>query len=667
MKRANGSRRREREGEPPGRGEIETRFRAPPSEMHHYLPARVPDFPDLPSPEFLALEAALRDRYVLERELGRGGMGVVFLAREIALDRPVAIKLLPPTLAHSPEVIARFLQEARTIARLAHPHIVPIHAVERLGELVFFVMAYVPGVTLAERVRIEGPIDPASAARLMQEVAWALAHAHQQGVVHRDVKPENILLERGTSRALLTDFGIAQLLEATPPAGRSGRVMGTLRFMSPEQAAGVPVDGRSDLYSLGVTAFYALTGRFPFEASDVPTQSLTLPAAPLASVRPDVPPALAAAVDRCLANSPANRFATAADLADAVAATREGTALPEVLRRISREISSFGVDLTGYATLATVAIVAQLVQGGGLLGMRYVYTFAIALVLLSLTALRGMSVWRLVRDAVREGWEATDLAAAVQRSARLVSATEPTPRPGRIASVAIFLAGLAAIVAFWLGPKEAGQATLEGPIAWIVELAGLIAPVAWGRWLGARLEAPRDGRPGLFSRLVTRLKAGFLFRMARFGARRARPSWPPVPDAPTEVLLANAARDALHALPDQDRSRFSNDIERLLSRLERDAAVQRRRLAELDGVAAKLGGGGQGERERLAHELKAARAETSARLETAVRAMETLRIELLRHIAELVPTDGLTDDLEKLKEIADRAQAEAELDTPAED
>jgi len=216
--------------------------------------------------EFRALAEALGGRYVLERELGRGGMGVVFLAREIALDRLVAIKLLPPTLASS-ELVGRFLDEARTAARLAHPHIVPIHAVEQTQDLVFFVMGYIPGMTLAERVKEHGPLTAPEVARLIQEVAWALAHAHQLGVVHRDVKPENILLERGTGRAIVTDFGIARLQERTPGL-ESGRLMGTARVVAPELAEGAPGDERSDLYSLGVTAYYALTGRYPFDALD---------------------------------------------------------------------------------------------------------------------------------------------------------------------------------------------------------------------------------------------------------------------------------------------------------------------------------------------------------------------------------------------------------------
>src|ERR1051325_10841696 len=172
------------------------------------------------SPEFLALQVALAGEYSLQRELGRGGMGIVYLARDVQLDRDVAIKVLPAHLAHDAGARDRFIREARTAAGLSHPHIVPIH---RVGEVasrhpehregarfVFFVMSYVEGETLGERLRTKGPLPPAEAARVMREVAWALAYAHGRGIVHRDVKPDNILLEAGTGRALVTDFGIAQ-------------------------------------------------------------------------------------------------------------------------------------------------------------------------------------------------------------------------------------------------------------------------------------------------------------------------------------------------------------------------------------------------------------------------------------------------------------------------
>src|SRR6185295_10018659 len=178
----------------------------------------------------------------------------------------VALKLLPPQLASDPNLRQRFLNEARTAAKLSHPNIIPIFAVDEIGELVFFVMAYVDGETLGQRIRSRGPVPPSELARLLREVAWGLAYAHGQGVVHRDVKADNILLERGSGRALVADFGIARLVQAANVSGEN-RLIGTPEYMSPEQASGETVDGRSDLYSLGVVGYYALTGTLPFTGS----------------------------------------------------------------------------------------------------------------------------------------------------------------------------------------------------------------------------------------------------------------------------------------------------------------------------------------------------------------------------------------------------------------
>jgi len=268
------------------------------------------------STEFLALQDLLAGRYSIERELGRGGMGIVLLARDVALDRPVAIKLLPPHLARRPEERDRFLQEARTAAGLSHPNIVPIHLVEARGDLVFFVMGFVDGETLRERVERGGPLSPRLATKLLQEVAWALGAAHQRGVIHRDVKPDNIMIERATERAVVTDFGIA--LGRQSVGIGDGAVTGTARYMSPEQACGEPVDARSDLSSLGATFFYALTGRAPFEASNVPailTKHVYEIAPRVQQLRPEVPAKLGGVIERLLRKAPVERFQTADDLA----------------------------------------------------------------------------------------------------------------------------------------------------------------------------------------------------------------------------------------------------------------------------------------------------------------------------------------------------------------
>src|SRR5437870_3471603 len=222
--------------------------------------------PERPDQLFLDFQSVLAGRYSLERELGRGGMGVVYLAREVRLDRLVAIKLLPPGRAGDERLRERFLREARTAAKLSHPHIIPIFAVDEVDAFVFFAMAYVAGETLTERVRRRGPLAPSEAGRVLREVAWALAYAHSQGLVHRDVKPDNIMLEAASGRVLVADFGIAGLVRGAAGLG-GGEVIGTPEFMSPEQALGEELDPRSDLYALGVTAFFVFTGRLPFEAA----------------------------------------------------------------------------------------------------------------------------------------------------------------------------------------------------------------------------------------------------------------------------------------------------------------------------------------------------------------------------------------------------------------
>ncbi|MBL8998975.1 MAG: serine/threonine protein kinase, partial [Gemmatimonadetes bacterium] len=183
---------------------------------------------------FLEFQEALAGRYSLDREVGRGGMGIVYLAREVHLDRLVAIKLLPPALASSPKLRERFLREAQLAAKLSHPNIIPIHAVEETDAFVFYVMAFVDGETLTERVSSRGPLSASEGARLLRDVAWALAYAHAQGLVHRDVKPDNILIERATGRVLVADFGIAGAMNDL----QADTIVGTPEFMSPEQALG---------------------------------------------------------------------------------------------------------------------------------------------------------------------------------------------------------------------------------------------------------------------------------------------------------------------------------------------------------------------------------------------------------------------------------------------
>ncbi|MEP6835205.1 MAG: serine/threonine-protein kinase [Gemmatimonas sp.] len=279
-------------------------------------------------PAFVALQTALSGRFSIERELGRGGMGIVYLARDVQLQRPVAIKLLSPSLAANAAMRERFLREAHLAAQCFHPHIVPIHAVEESGDLAWFVMAYVRGESLAERVRRTGALAADTVQRLAQDIGWALSYAHQRGLVHRDVKPENILIDVSSERFLLADFGIALHNDDINGRAASARAnvvglpgAGTPRYMAPEQARGDAVDGRADLYALGASLFFAASARPPFDAGSSATllyQHAAMPAPAVGSYAPALPTNLADAIDQCLAKLPDHRFANAMAFVDAV-------------------------------------------------------------------------------------------------------------------------------------------------------------------------------------------------------------------------------------------------------------------------------------------------------------------------------------------------------------
>ncbi len=266
------------------------------------------------------LKDALGESYTIEGEIGRGGMGVVYRARDERLHRRVAIKVLPPELAFQQEIRERFTREAQTAARLAHPHIVPIHDVGDGSGLVYFVMGLVDGESLAARIRRRGKLPAEEARRIMKETADALSAAHAVSVIHRDIKPDNILLEGTRGRVMVTDFGIAKALSAGSGATLTGVgvAIGTPSYMSPEQAAGErDIDGRSDLYSLGVVSYQMLTGELPFTAPTVAgilMKQITEPAPVLHETHPDIPEDLSLAVSRCLEKDPENRWSTADQL-----------------------------------------------------------------------------------------------------------------------------------------------------------------------------------------------------------------------------------------------------------------------------------------------------------------------------------------------------------------
>ena len=272
------------------------------------------------------LLAALGGSYTIERELTGGGMALVFMGEDHDLERKVVIKVLPPELAASVSA-ERFRREILTVARLQHPHIVPILKAGEVDGLPYFVMPYVDGESLDIRLRRTGPLSVRETMAIMKDVARALAFAHAGGVVHRDIKPGNILLASGS--ATVTDFGVAKALSSARRSGEknktngltnTGMSLGTILYMAPEQAAGDPdIDGRADIYALGIAGYEMLAGSAPFAdlgPREMLTARLTLPPRPLSIYRKDVPAGLESLIAKCLAIDPKDRPQTAAALVE---------------------------------------------------------------------------------------------------------------------------------------------------------------------------------------------------------------------------------------------------------------------------------------------------------------------------------------------------------------
>jgi serine/threonine-protein kinase len=269
------------------------------------------------------VERALSPHYELDTEIGRGGMGVVYRAKDRRLKRTVAIKVLPPELAFRSEIKTRFLREAETAAQLNHPNIVDIYAVDEAEGIVYFVMAYITGDNLAKRLHEHGALSVDETRRTLRDVADALAYAHERGVIHRDIKPDNILIDSQSGRPMVTDFGIARAVtEGDSRLTATGIAIGTPTYMSPEQAAGErAIDGRSDLYSLGIVGYQMLTGEPPFTANSTPAilvKHISERPTPVEQRRADVPQDLARVVMMLLEKDPAARFPSASAVVTAL-------------------------------------------------------------------------------------------------------------------------------------------------------------------------------------------------------------------------------------------------------------------------------------------------------------------------------------------------------------
>ncbi len=569
--------------------------------------------------EFLPLQDALAGEYSFERELGRGGMGVVYLARDVQLDRPVAIKVLPAALAARDDVRARFLKEARTAAGLSHPNIVPIHRVGVLADVPYFVMTFVEGPTLGERLRERGPVSPSVMSQILRDVAQALGYAHSRGIVHRDIKPDNILLDTATGRAMVTDFGIAGI------AGESneGPVSGTVGFISPEQLAGSPADGRSDLYSLGVVAHLALTGLMP-DATTLVVASSDAVSQPLA-----------VAVARCLSPHPDHRYADAESLVAALDATTlvVRSNLPPVLRAWASDQVPM-LPLYGFLSFTGLgsALVASMAGAAGVVSM---------LVSLPVMALPGIPVLvyqlRKTKRALAAGYRPSDLRFALrtwqkEQIAELDRGAETrwTRMASRIPILsAITYAASAATILVNPLPTTIWPALVLAKFSAFFGIVSLASLSVFGRPL-----LPKS----LHRRLIGRSR-GWLWN-SRFGnwlADRLTPKGGGVPLAafrPTEMALEVAIDDLFAALPDEYRESL-RDLPAIVSRLTARAANLRE--------AVSIDVGDATDPDQTWQKLKGA---NSARLKETVTALERLRLGLLRlrgGMADLLPVTTALD------------------------
>ena len=597
---------------------------------------------------FLDFQLAVAGRYSLDRELGRGGMGVVFLAREVHLDRLIAIKLLPPDRAADPGLRERFVREARLAAKLSHPHIIPIHAVDDVGDFVFYVMAFVDGETLAHRVRTRGPLSASEGTRVLKEVAWALSYAHAQGLVHRDVKPDNILLETDSGRALVADFGIAAAIGELAGEG----IAGTPEFMSPEQALGQPADARSDLYSLGATAFFAFTGRLVFEgasATEVLAKHVTAAAPTVASAGTAVPRRLGALVDRCLSKDPAHRPADAAALADQLAsAFEQRREVPAMLRdfvkragRVDGAGTLVGATILSFGAVAISAIFGNLagfgtlVLGGTLMPLSYLVRSARALVASGFTHRDLTPAFRGVLDQVNE--ERTSVVAHTR------SRTDRWLPVIAVVATGVSAVSIAVAVSANLVPGGARLANMVLPWAF------LSLPVTFGAWIGhgMRLQQREDIDTAFWSRVWTGRIGRALFGLAERITRR-RDGAGAMTHRATELSLSVAAEQLFDRLPREQRAALG-DLPAVLHRLQADAQRLRARHGELSDLVSAAADTGA---ERDDDVYRDMRDEAKEQLTAVVGALEGIRLDLLRLHAGATTVEGLTTQLGLASEVA---------------
>ncbi|MEO5825624.1 MAG: serine/threonine-protein kinase [Gemmatimonadales bacterium] len=604
-------------------------------------------------PAVVALQESLIGRYSLERELGHGGMATVYLARDVKLDRPVAIKVLHQRLSADSGARERFVREAKIAARLSHPHIVPIFAVESSPSHVFIVMAVIDGETLGARIRRRGAMPQDEAERVLRETAWALGYAHAHGVIHRDLTLENILLERGTGRALLADFGIA----AERDVAESGPVFGTPGFLAPEVIRGDLVDHRSDIYALGVITWTAISGRAPFvgdTSAQLLAKHLLQPVPSLGEHVRGVSRRLGAAVEACMAKEAEARPADTTALLSLLERAPEPVAIAPALR----EWFTRWDRIKAIYALATPLLAMQtwlMINGYFDSGARVLLTVALITTVLTLTAIpvgahllfESLELRRLRHH----GFGIQDIRAAFPhwRSEKLMERKHEglAPLPGRVIFDLTVVGTVTILATFgivWPNVERIFGAAEAHASRWVL--------VAWmsyvyfatlsGIGIGFLVPGHRPAADGMLSRLKERLWgsrfADLVMRLSALGQRGALEASSTL-HRPTEMVLGLAVDDLWKVLSPEMRSDLG-DVPALAHTLQRSASEMRDLIDRLRESEAALSEDGVdtsllvSTREGLEH-----------RHREAVAGLERTRLSLLKLVATRQTTAALTDDI----------------------
>ncbi|MEO6066408.1 MAG: serine/threonine-protein kinase [Gemmatimonadales bacterium] len=596
-------------------------------------------------PLFLSFQQALVGRYSIDRELGRGGSGVVYLAREVHLDRWVAIKLLPPERAADATLRERFLREARLAAKLSHPNIIPIHAVEETGGFVFYVMAFVDGETLTDRVRTRGPLPASEGTRVLREAAWALAYAHAQGFVHRDVKPDNILLETGSGRVLVADFGIAAALTDASSDG----VSGTPEFMSPEQVLGGALDARSDLYGLGATAYFAFSGRLPIEGrntTEILARQVTAQVTPLASLEVAVPRKVAALIDRCLAKEPDQRPASAQALAEQLAlALEQRREAPPALRAFvkrSGRLDGGGTLLTAFLLVPMSTLISYyfgMVAGWG----TFVAGAAIAPYGYLLASARRLRLLGFAHEDLAPAFRAEiEYAREELTLGHQIKPTVTEQILGFVAKGSGAVAGLSILGVLTLFFRAAENVAVGRLIQTLVMTFIFSLTTAAFTSIGYLALAQRrtDVESEFWSKIwLGRMGRGIFTLAGKLLRGRARNA--AMTHRATELSLGMAAEQLFESLPKRTRAQL-NELPRVLHRLQEDAQSLRARYDRFQEALADIGDAATS---AAFTDLRTSRDVVQAKLGEAVGALETIRLDLLRLHSGAATIAGLTTHL----------------------